>query len=49
MTQYFPGMIGQNYGSGYVRVKLSHRGASFALFGRIDLASLSAVPPQIAP
>jgi len=49
LTQYVTALAGQNVSSGYVRVKLSKGGAGFALFGRTDLDSLSAVQAQPVP
>ena len=46
LTQYFPGLEGQNQSSGYIRLTVDREIASFALFGTHDLSVLSAVPPQ---
>jgi hypothetical protein len=49
LTQYFPGLNGQNRSSGYFRLSSDQKVASFALFGTGDLNVLSAIPPQIVP
>jgi hypothetical protein len=47
LTEYFPGLTGQNIGSGYIKVTSDRGLASFALFGSLE--ALSAVPAQIVP
>jgi hypothetical protein len=47
LTEYFPGLTGQNIGSGYIKVTSDRGLASFALFGSLE--ALSAVPAQSIP
>jgi hypothetical protein len=47
LTEYFPGLTGQNVGAGYIKVSSDRGLASFALFGSLE--ALSAVPAQIVP
>jgi hypothetical protein len=47
LTEYFPGLTGQNIGAGYIKVTSDRGLASFALFGSLE--ALSAVPAQIVP
>jgi uncharacterized repeat protein (TIGR02543 family) len=47
LTEYFPGLTGQNIGSGYIKVTSDEALASFALFGSLE--ALSAVPAQVIP
>ncbi len=49
LTQFFPGLVGQNRSLGYFRLTSDQKVASFALFGTNDLSVLSAIPPQIVP
>jgi hypothetical protein len=47
LTEYFPGLTGQNIGAGYIKVTSDRGLASFALFG--STIALSAVPAQAVP
>ncbi len=49
LTQYIPAMVGQDFSSGYVRVRLTSGGASFSLYGTSVLDVLAAVTAQAAP
>jgi hypothetical protein len=49
LTEYFPSLLGQNRGSGYIKLSADRGIATFALFGAKDLSSLSAIPPQTVP
>ena len=49
LTQYIPAMVGQDFSSGYVRVRLNRVGASFSLYGTNVLDVLAAVTAQAAP
>ncbi len=49
LTEYIPGLVGQNRGSGYFRVRADKGVAGFALFGTNTLSVLSAIPPQEVP
>ena len=46
LTQYFPALIGQNIGSGYIKIAADRPVASYATFGTQDLTALSAIPGQ---
>jgi hypothetical protein len=47
LTEYFPGLTGQDIAAGYIKVTSDRGLASFALFGSMEV--LSAVPPQVIP
>ncbi len=49
LTEYFPGIIGQDWSSGYIRVTTDKPVAAFSLFGTNNLSVLSAIPPQNVP
>ena len=47
LTEYFPGLTGQNIRAGYIKVTSDRGLAGYALFG--SQTALSAVPAQIVP
>jgi hypothetical protein len=49
LSEYFPGLVGQDWTSGYFKVTVDNWVACFALFGTNDLAVLSAIPGQPVP
>ncbi len=49
LSEYFPGLVGQDWTSGYFRLTADNWVASFALFGTNDLGVLSAIPGQPVP
>jgi hypothetical protein len=49
LTEMFPGLIGRKLLSGYIRITSDSPLAVFALFGTNDLATLTALPAQLAP
>jgi hypothetical protein len=46
LTQYFPSPVGQNIGSGYIKIAADRPVAGFATFSTYDLTALSASPGQ---
>jgi IPT/TIG domain len=49
LTQYFPGLEGQQIRSGYIMINSDQTVASFALFGDSGSKVLAAIPPQVVP
>ena len=49
LTEFFPAIRGETHRAGYVRLSADRGVAGFALFGRQDLSSLSAIVPQAIP
>ena len=49
LTQFFPELLELDITSGYIRITVDQKVASFALFGTNNLSVLSAVPPQVVP
>jgi hypothetical protein len=49
LTEFFPAIRGETHRAGYVRLSADRGVAGFALFGRQDLSSLSAILPQAIP
>ena len=44
LTEYFPGIVGQDLHSGYIKVTADKGVACFGVFGTHDLSVLSAIP-----